>query len=46
MFFVLGIVSGQTNTNCVSVKKGLNNKNYEKVLKPCDNKLPYICEGR
>lgn len=43
MFFVLGTVSGQTITNCVSVKKGL--KKYEKVLKPCNNILPYICVG-
>lgn len=46
MVFFLGTVSGQTITNCVSVKKGLNNKKYEKVLIPCNYKLPYICVGK
>lgn len=42
-FFVLE--TGQTITNCVSVKRVANKKDYEKVLKPCDNILPSICEG-
>lgn len=46
MFFVFVLESGQTITNCVSVKKVANKKDYEKVLKPCDNILPLICEGR
>lgn len=44
--FCFVLETGQTITNCVSVKKVANKKDYEKVLKPCDNILPSVCEGR
>lgn len=37
--------TSQTKSNCVSVKGKTTKKNYELVVRPCDDILPYICQN-
>lgn len=43
---IQGNVLGSNTSACVSVRKQANEQEYEIVLRPCDYKLPSICQKR
>lgn len=44
--FIKGNVLGSNTPACVSVRKLSNEQEYEIVLRPCNDKLPSICQKR
>lgn len=45
VIFNLGTVLSMKSTACVSVRE-IKHKEYDMVLRPCDDKLPSICQKR
>lgn len=44
--FIQGNELGSNTSACVSVRKQANEQEYEIVLRPCNDKLPSICQKR
>lgn len=44
--FIQGNVLGSNTPACVSVRELSNEQEYEIVLRPCNDKLPSICQKR